>query len=153
MHRFFSLLVLAVALMAMPMAGEAMSFGSNAPESSEGPTLEEGRDLALSGDYKGAIDKLQMVVDSEPNNADAWNMLGFSYRNDGQMDDAWDAYEQALAIDPGHKGAHEYIGEWYLMQGDLASAKAQVTKLQALCPSGCIELDTLTKKVASATNS
>ena len=153
MRRYLSVYVLAVGLMALPMAGEAMSFGSNAPESTAGPTYEEGRELALSGNFRMAIDKLQMVLDAEPKNADAWNMLGFSYRNEGKMDEAWDAYERALALDPNHKGAHEYLGEWYLMLGDLASAKAQQAKLEALCPSGCIELETLAKKVADATNS
>lgn len=153
MIRLMAIFVVALGVALVPMVGEAMSFGSSSPGADAGPTFEEGRDLALDGKYQMAVDKLQMVLDGEPKNADAWNMLGFSYRNLGKMDEAWDAYEHALAIDPNHAGAHEYIGEWYLMQGDLASARAQLEKLGMLCPSGCIELDTLAEKIAKASNS
>ena len=127
----------------------AWSFGSG---SSQKPSFEEGRDLALEGKYEAAIGKLQRVVEDDSQNADAWNMLGFSYRNTGEFDLAWDAYERALAIDPAHKGAHEYVGEWYLMQGDIASAKRQLKKLEALCPSECEERSTLASKVAAASS-
>ncbi len=142
-----SVIVFILALTAPGADAWSFSFGS-----SDDPTYEEGRDLALKGEYKDAVGMLENVLKEDEKNSDAWNMLGFSYRNLGQMDLAWDAYEKALTIDPNHKGAHEYLGEWYLMQGDLSSAKAQLAKLGALCPSGCQELETLAAKVSQINN-
>jgi len=144
-----SKLVPALALAALlPVSAMAMGFGS---DDEEELTYDMGFQKAQMGSYSEAIEVLTEVVDEEPENADAWNMLGFSYRNVGDVDNAWDAYERALAIDPNHRGAHEYIGEWYLMQGDVASAQAQLAKLETLCPDGCVELDTLAASIDSVT--
>ena len=44
-------------------------------------------------------------------------------------------YEKALAIDPKHRGAHEYIGEAYLTLGNLPKAKEHLARArQALLP-------------------
>lgn len=145
-------LILALAVSVyLPTSTIAMGFGSSSSsDSTPQMTYDMGYEKAMDGDYAGAIDVLKSVVDDDPNNADAWNMLGYSYRNNGDADNAWDAYEHALAIDPNHKGAHEYIGEWYLMQGDMASANAQRAKLETLCPSGCEELDALNDAIQQA---
>ena len=55
-----------------------------------------------------------------PDHADLQNILGFSYRNLKQYDLAFKHYKRAIELDPRHRGAHEYIGEAYLMTGDLA---------------------------------
>jgi tetratricopeptide (TPR) repeat protein len=128
----------------------AMGFESGGEEKA---TYSRGFDLAMAGDYAKAIEILQAVIDLDPDDADAWNMLGFSYRNTGQSDHAWNAYEQALTLNPGHKGAHEYIGEWYLIQGDIPSAQAQLEKLRTLCPDGCPEAKTLTTSIENALKS
>lgn len=142
MRHLFAAATIAVLL---PTTALAMGFGGDkdAPDA----TYDMGFQKASAGQYSEAIEILRDVVSAEPTNADAWNMLGFSYRNIKDMDNAWDAYERALTIDPSHKGAHEYIGEWYLMQGDLASARAQLDKLAALCPGGCIERETLAASI------
>jgi len=100
-----------------------------------------------SRDYARALSLMQKVVDSDPRNADAWNYLGFSQRNLRRFDAALAAYQKALAIDPGHRGANEYLGELYLQTGDLAKAQGRLEKLGSLCPSGCKELDDLKKAV------
>ena len=51
------------------------------------------------------------------------NLLGFAYRKTGR----WTRrpyYEQALRLDPKHKGTLEYQGELFLMLKDKASAEA-----------------------------
>jgi lipoprotein NlpI len=58
-------------------------------------------------------------------------------------------YNRALAIDPNHKGVHEYLGELYLQMNDMKSAQDQLTTLASLCPSGCDERDMLTKAIAA----
>jgi tetratricopeptide (TPR) repeat protein len=58
-------------------------------------------------------------------------------------------YEEALRIDPKHRGAHEYIGEAYLMTGNLPKAREHLAALDKLCFFGCAELDQLKKAIAA----
>jgi len=48
-------------------------------------------------------------------------------------------YNEALRIDPEHRGAHEYLGEAYLMVGNLAKAKEHLAVLDKLCFFPCDE--------------
>jgi hypothetical protein len=57
-------------------------------------------------------------------------------------------YEQALRIDPRHRGAHEYIGEAYLMVDDLAKAREHLAVLDKLCILPCEEYTDLKEAVA-----
>ena len=100
------------------------------------------------GAYARALRMLDNVVKAEPRNADAWNYIGFSQRKLEQYDKALAAYNKALAIDPKHRGAREYLGELYLMTGDLAKAEAQLRKLDSICTFGCEEYDDLKAAIA-----
>jgi tetratricopeptide (TPR) repeat protein len=66
----------------------------------------------------------------------------------GDLTGSLDFYQKALAINPDHKGAHEYLGELYLMMHDSNSADAQLAELTRLCPNDCDEKDVLTKAIA-----
>ena len=57
-------------------------------------------------------------------------------------------YNEALRLDPKHKGAHEYIGEAYLMVGNVAKAKEHLSQLDKLCFFGCSEFTDLKKSIA-----
>jgi Flp pilus assembly protein TadD len=83
-----------------------------------------------------------------PDNADLQNNLGFSYRNLKQFDLAFKHYERAIALDPRHRGAHEYIGEAYLMTGDLAAAQRHLAALKQICLLPCEELEDLERAIA-----
>ena len=78
---------------------------------------------------------------------DIQNYLGYAYRNAGQMDKAFAHYERALKLNPRHRGAHEYIGEAYLMLGKPAQAQAHLKALQTICLLPCEEFDDLKKKI------
>jgi tetratricopeptide (TPR) repeat protein len=100
--------------------------------------------------YKDAISLLKKVVDHEPRNADAWSMLGFANRKIGKFADALGAYEKALAINPSHLGANEYLGELYYVEtGDVAKAEERLQKLNGLCPKGCDEVSALKAAIAA----
>jgi tetratricopeptide (TPR) repeat protein len=104
--------------------------------------------------YDEAIPLLQNVVAKNGRDADAWNYLGFASRKLGKTTEALDYYQKALAIDPKHKGAHEYLGELYLLMKDPAKAQEQLTILKGLCTGGCNEVDDLEQAIADykATN-
>jgi tetratricopeptide (TPR) repeat protein len=78
-----------------------------------------------------------------------WNNLGFAYRQSKQLPLAFRHYERALAIDPDHRGAHEYIGEAYLMVNNLARAEEHRARLEKLCFFPCEQLTDLRAKIAA----
>ena len=100
-------------------------------------------------DFTAAVGLLEKVVQTDPDDADAWNQMGYSLRNLQQFDDALAAYEKALAIDPKHKGALEYLGELYLMTDEPELAQAQLEKLDDACFLSCKELRKLKKRIAA----
>jgi len=99
--------------------------------------------------YADAIPHLEMALADRPHSADILNYLGYTHRMIGDYASSLDFYKRALAIDPDHKGVHEYLGELYLQMNDLPSAQAQLSTLANLCPSGCDERDMLTKAIAA----
>ena len=64
------------------------------------------------------LKKLTKREDLGTRRADIYNLLGFSYRKleNPELDKSFAAYMMALEIDPEHVGAHEYLGELYLMR-------------------------------------
>jgi Flp pilus assembly protein TadD len=98
--------------------------------------------------YAEAIPLLQQVVADNPRDADAWNYLGFAARKLGRKDESLGYYRKALAIDPQHKGANEYLGELYLMMNDLPKAEAQLAILKGICATNCEEVEDLEADIA-----
>jgi hypothetical protein len=99
--------------------------------------------------YSEAIPHLELALANKPHSADILNYLGYTHRMLGDYPSSLDFYKRALAMDPDHKGVHEYLGELYLQMHDTASAQAELTTLAGLCPSGCDERDMLTKAIAA----
>jgi Flp pilus assembly protein TadD len=100
-------------------------------------------------DWAGATTSWSRALVRHPTNADLHNSVGFSYRNLKQFDQAFEHYKRAIALDPRHRGAHEYIGEAYLMVGDLPNAERHLAELRGICLLPCEELDDLNKAVVA----
>ncbi|MBV9062743.1 MAG: tetratricopeptide repeat protein [Alphaproteobacteria bacterium] len=98
--------------------------------------------------YSDAIPYLNRALQQRPNNADVLNYLGYTHRMLGDYPGSLDFYQRALARDPDHKGAHEYLGELYLKMNRLADAQGELAQLTRLCVDGCEERDVLTKAIA-----
>jgi tetratricopeptide (TPR) repeat protein len=109
--------------------------------------------------YADAIPHLEKALAKHPHDADVFNYLGYTHRmvgvsepapardNDFKLSLAY--YQQALAIDPNHKGVHEYLGELYLQMNDLNAAHREMNQLVILCPDSCEERDMLNKALAA----
>ena len=97
--------------------------------------------------FSTAIPLLQAYLATSPNDADAENWLGYSYRKSGNLDAAFAHYDKALALDPKHRGVHEYVGEAYLMAGNLAKAEEHLKVLDQLCWLPCEEYSDLKKAI------
>jgi tetratricopeptide (TPR) repeat protein len=98
-------------------------------------------------EFARAIPMLEGVVKREPTNADAYNWLAYATRRNGDPKAAIPIYQKALAIDPTHRGAHEYIGEAYLALDDLARAKEHLKRLDTLCFFSCEQYRDLKKAI------
>ena len=126
------------------LVSQAMAAGTTSKSTPrKAGDYELGVKAVKAANYDKAIKLLNKVVAAKPGNADAWNYIGFSHRKLKRFDQAMSAYRKALAIDPDHRGANEYLGELYLQTGDLAKAKERLKKLDDVCTFGCEEFDDL----------
>jgi Flp pilus assembly protein TadD len=107
-----------------------------------------GRKALQARDWATAVARLSKAEVRNPDHADLHNDLGFAHRNLKQYDAAFKHYKLALAIDPRHRSAHEYIGEAYLMVGDVKSAEKHLSALRDICLLGCEELKDLEQAFA-----
>ena len=102
-----------------------------------------------AGKYAAAIPLLQKTVAKESKNADAYNLLGYSHRNLGDVEAALTHYGRALELDPKHRGANEYLGELYLELGRLDEAQERLAVLDKACFFGCEEYRELKGLIAA----
>ncbi len=99
--------------------------------------------LVNNKEFTRAIPLLRKIVAAKPNDANAWNYLGFSNRKLGKTDIAIKQYKRALSINPRHLGANEYLGELYVEIGKMDLAKERLAVLDKACFWGCDEYDDL----------
>jgi tetratricopeptide (TPR) repeat protein len=141
-------LILAVASLAFGLTGAALAAGGGGGGSSEpaasvskpaDPNFAQAKALIEAKRYKEAMPLLQLAVATNPRNADAYNLMGYAVRSSGDPNGSLQYYQQALAIDSRHLGAHEYIGEAYLMLNRPQEAEQHLARLDSLCLFGCSE--------------
>jgi Flp pilus assembly protein TadD len=101
-----------------------------------------------AGNARAALRRFESVQRRFPDSADLHNELGFAHRKLRQMGKAFEHYKRALMIEPRHRGAHEYIGEAYLMVGDVASAEKHLAALRSICLLPCEELTDLEQAIS-----
>jgi tetratricopeptide (TPR) repeat protein len=138
--------LLAAALLSSPLPAPGAP-GDDEEAGALDPDLVAGKAAIEAKEWRRAIAALSSAALRDTRNADIQNYLGFAYRNAGQLDDAFRHYARALALNPRHRGAHEYVGEAYLMVGDLAKAEEHRAALEAICLIPCEELDELREKI------
>jgi predicted Zn-dependent protease len=109
--------------------------------------LDSARALVNAQKYDEALPALQKLDQESPNNPDILNLIGFSLRKTGKMDQAFEYYNRALALNPHHRGANEYLGELYLETKQPDKAKERLAILHQDCGE-CEEYEDLEKQVA-----
>jgi len=112
------------------------------------PEYAAGKAAIAAKDWSTAIRLLSSATLRDTRNADIENYLGYAYRQSGQLQTAFMHYERALQINPRHRGAHEYMGEAYLMANNVAKAEEHLAALQRICLIPCEEYEDLKKAVA-----
>ena len=129
----------------------AADAGPAVRQPSAGERMDLARDAIKNKDWKKSLAELNLAVREEPRNADAHNLLAYSYRKQAtpNLPKAFEHYKTALSLDPRHKGAHEYIGEAYLMDKKPAEAEKHLAELEKICGNKtCEEYADLSKAIA-----
>jgi tetratricopeptide (TPR) repeat protein len=139
-----------LALVVACNTGFAADTGGSSSSMRSDPMMDRYTAASEKQDWKSAAAAMQDALTKDPNNADYHNLYAYSLRRSGtsEMDQVFKHYNEALRLDPKHKGAHEYMGEAYLMLGNVAKAKEHLSALDKLCFFGCSEYTDLKKAIA-----
>jgi Flp pilus assembly protein TadD len=141
-HSLVRILFAAVVALALQHGALAADTPSAAPDK-----LTQARTLIKSKQWAEAVEELKRVND--PGSADWNNLMGYTLRKGAtpDLDGAERHYNEALRINPNHRGALEYSGELYLIKGDLPTAEKRLATLDKACTFGCEEFTDLKKAI------
>ena len=114
------------------VAQGALAVGTES-DTSANTDYDAAKTLIDAERYEEAIPRLRAAVLTGPDSADVFNLLGFAHRKTGKWTDALAFYKRALAIEPKHVGANEYLGELYLEQGKIDLAEERLDVLLTAC--------------------
>lgn len=146
--------VLCLAALAALAAAATIALPAHAADNPPSSTaakvdqLTPARALIAERRWREAITTLQQLNDT--GSADWQNLMGYAQRKASPPDlaAAERHYDEALRLDPKHRGALEYSGELYLMRGDLPRAEGRLATLDKACFFGCEEYSDLKAAVA-----
>lgn len=143
-----SLALLPLTLVLLALAGPAAAVDTSYATPAASDTLAAARSRIAEKDWPAAVSELRRVDDRA--SADWNNLLGYSLRKSGpaHVAEAERQYDEALRLEPKHRGALAYSGELYLMTGNLAKAEQRLATLDKACFLPCDEYRALQRAVA-----
>ena len=135
---------------ALLLAPAAALAADSQPAVRTDPVLEQAGKTIAANDWPQAQALLKDAIARNPGNADYHNLYAYSIRKGANPDMSlvFKHYNEALRLDPRHRGAHEYIGEAYLQVGNVAKAKEHLSALDKLCFFPCQEFSDLKRAVS-----
>ncbi|HZQ73392.1 MAG TPA: hypothetical protein VFB08_10785 [Burkholderiales bacterium] len=141
-----------VAIVAFMVSNAVYAADTSGPTSRPDPMLDRYHAAAERQDWKSAAAAMNDALAADSRNADYHSLYAYALRRSGSpdMDVVFKHYNEALRLDPKHRGAHEYIGEAYLMVGNVAKAKEHLGALDKICFFGCSEYNDLKKAISDA---
>ena len=131
-----------------PALMPAPAFAVDNMESTDAPDLSSVRAKIKAKDYAAALTELRDIAE-DTQQADVYNLLGFTLRKTGDFKTSLTYYTKALELQPDHKAAREYLGELYVETGNIKKAKEELAILAKLCPGGCEEREDLQKAISA----
>lgn len=105
--------------------------------------------LAKEGRYDEALAMLDTVKDQ--NTAEVLNYRGYATRKLGRTDEGISYYLKSVQLDPKYAKVREYLGEAYVIKGQIDLAKDQLATIQSLCGTGCEEYQDLHEAIENPT--
>jgi tetratricopeptide (TPR) repeat protein len=103
------------------------------------------------GEFRDAIARLKSL--GHDDNADVANLIGYSNRKLGNMDEARRWYEAALKADPKHVRTWQYYGLWQIETRNYSRAEMHLQKIGSLCGKTCPEYLSLEEALERAPSS
>lgn len=140
---------LALVLCAVTPASHADPYEDTPDAAARDPDYAAGKAAMEKKNWTEAAKRFHQAALRAPDSADLHNYLGFSYRNLKQIDLAFKHYKRSIELNPRHRGAHEYIGEAYLLVNDLPNAEKHRGMLRSICLLQCEELADLEKAIVA----
>jgi tetratricopeptide (TPR) repeat protein len=106
--------------------------------------------LAKAGRYHDALDVLNLLKNH--NTPQALNYRGYATRKLGRVDEGIRYYLKSVSLDPHYAKVREYLGEAYVIKGDMGHAEAQLQAINAICGIGCEEYHHLATAIAEGSH-
>jgi len=129
--------VVAVAL--IPAAARSEPSSPAVEERRQSPALADadseynrGMRARVARDWTEAVIAFRQALALRSDFADAWNELGYAFRNQGRYPESLDAYHEAIRLRPDFPEALEYLGEAYVKMGRLDDARRILNRLRPL---------------------
>jgi tetratricopeptide (TPR) repeat protein len=97
-----------------------------------------GMELVAEGKYEDALGRFEKAHKKRKKDPEILNMLAYTQRKIGKLEDAFENYQKALKLEPEFPQAREYLGEAHIQ-----AALLQVEILRGYGPAGKEELDEL----------
>ena len=112
---------------------DSSSIEPSAPHKTSAPTMATIQADIKASDWTKSIADLKLFLKANPKSADGWNLLGYSYRQHGDLKLADTAYDRALKLNPNHIDALSYQGILYVKLGEKSEAQANLAKIGKIC--------------------
>jgi len=102
--------------------------------------------LAKAERYDEALAVLDLMQDRET--PEALNYRGYATRKLGRVDEGIEYYLKSVALDPRYTQVREYLGEAYVIKGNIEQAREQLRAIEAICGTDCEEYEDLAKAIS-----
>ena len=99
------------------------------------------------GQYEEAKQNLLIIIKNNKQDAEVYNLLGYTERQLQNYIIAIKYYKMALSIKKDFIGAHHYIAMAYLELDDIEHAKYHLDQLDLICLFGCEEFFEVKNKI------
>ena len=102
--------------------------------------------LSKAGRYDEALATLDLL--RNPDTAEALNYRGYATRKLGRVDEGIRYYLRSVSMDRRYAQVREYLGEAYVVKGDISNAKAQLHAIKGICGTSCEQYKHLAEAIA-----
>ncbi|HWB10621.1 MAG TPA: FkbM family methyltransferase [Pirellulales bacterium] len=106
-------------------------------------SFDEARRQHQAGNIERAVGLYRQLLLAEPNNAQAWYLLGAGCAQLGQLDEARSSLRQATGVNPRHAEAHNHLGVVLAQQASLDDAITSFRRALELKPDSLEVLNNL----------
>ncbi len=108
--------------------------GCGGEEARKASFLKKGKTYLAQGDYDKAKVELKNVLQIDPKYAEAYYMMGLIEEQRQNLRPAFSNYKKASELDPTHIRALAKLGRFYLISGDVDTAKETLASIDSIDP-------------------